>query len=118
VEGGRGLGVAEEAGVDPSKAQRQSLAVDLDVAVPQGPDEIVGCVLQGKEVAPVVPPVEVPTATRGSMGQFPSPAPAPAREASTRVTPSSTATTVLATARDRFWWARIPISVSGCSRSR
>ena len=36
----------------------------------------------------------------GSIGQLPAPAPCPASDASTRVTPSSTATTELATASD------------------
>ena len=49
----------------------------------------------------------------GSIGQLPAPAPWPASEASTRVTPSSTATTELATARERFWCAWMPIWVSG-----
>ena len=46
------------------------------------------------------------------------PAPMPAREASTRAAPSSTATMVFATARERFWGAWTPISVSGARTSR
>ena len=49
----------------------------------------------------------------GSIGQLPAPAPWPAREASTRSTPSSTATTELATDSERFSWAWMPISVLG-----
>jgi hypothetical protein len=60
----------------------------------------------------------------GSIGQLPAPAPWPASEASTRVTPSSTATTELATASERFWWAWMPSSwrvehvAVGADRSR
>jgi len=42
------------------------------------------------------------TAMKGSMGQLPAPAPCPAREASTRVTPPSTAATGYLTARCRY----------------
>ena len=48
-----------------------------------------------------------------SRGQLPAPAPWPASEASTRVTPSSTAVSELATASERFSWAWMPISVAG-----
>ena len=53
-----------------------------------------------------------------SIGQLPAPAPRPASEASTRVTPSSTAASELATASDRFSWAWMPISVPGSRTSR
>ena len=54
----------------------------------------------------------------GSIGQLPAPAPWPASEASTRVTPFSTATTELATDNERFSWAWMPISVRASSTSR
>jgi hypothetical protein len=44
-----------------------------------------------------------------AIGPLPAPAPCPARDASTRVTPSSTATTELATERERFSCAWMPI---------
>ena len=113
------LGVAQEAGVDAGVAEGQRLAVDPDRAVLQRADEVVGGVLQREQVAAVLAsPCRSATAMNASSGQLPAPAPCPASEASTRLTPSSTATTELATASDRFWWAWMPISVSGSSTSR
>ena len=54
--GGR-LGVAQEAGVDAGVAERERLAVDPHRPVLQRADEVVGGVLQGEQVAAVLPAV-------------------------------------------------------------
>jgi hypothetical protein len=56
---GGAFGVAEEAGADAGVTEGESLAVDLDRPVLQRPDEIVGGVLQGEQVAAVLPPGDV-----------------------------------------------------------
>ncbi|MNR48175.1 hypothetical protein D3C85_1673800 [compost metagenome] len=50
-----------------------------------------------------------------SSGALPAPAPMPARLASMRSQPSSTAVIELATPRLRLWWACMPVWVCGSS---
>ena len=78
------LGVAQEAGVDAGVAEGERLPVDADGTVLQGADEVVGGVLEGEQVAAVLPALRSATAMNGSIGQLPAPAPWPASEASTR----------------------------------
>ena len=67
VGDGGPLGMTEKARVDTGVPQGQRLAVDLHGAILERPDQIVGGVLQGEQVAAVLPAEQVP-ATSGSIG--------------------------------------------------
>lgn len=59
VDPGGGFGVPQKARVDPGVSEGECLPVDLDRAVLQGADQIVGRILQTEQVAGVLPAVQI-----------------------------------------------------------
>jgi hypothetical protein len=51
--------MSQEGRVDAGVAESQRLAVNLDGTVPEGSDQVIGGVLQGEQVASVLPVAEV-----------------------------------------------------------
>ncbi len=99
---GRRFAVAQEAGVTSGVAQRQRFAVDTHRAILQRPHQLIGRVHQGVEIGAMLPAELVGGGNKHLQRRIARPAPIPARLASMRSHPSSTATIEFATPRLRL----------------